>query len=60
MDRANLEAWSSLTPFWEDWGIEWLKIKIKILNIMHVWCERTHDHDMNENWKMKREGIVEA
>ena len=52
MDRANLEGWSSLTPFWwEDW--DWMiKIEIKNLTIVHAWC--THDHDY-ENNKMKRE-----
>ena len=59
MDRANLEAWSSLTPFFcGRIGIEWLKIKIKILTIMHAWCEYTHDHEMNENNEiMKREEL---
>ena len=56
MDRANLEVWSSLTPFLVGGlGLNDYKIKIKNLTIVHAWC--THDHDWMKIMKMKREEI---
>ena len=57
MDRANLEVWSSLKPLLVGGLGDWMiKIKIKILTIMHAWC--THDHDWMKNNENNEEGRI--